>query len=197
MGPEWSTKYQWLPSEFDAPPFSDEVTTQSYINNVHPKEHPKLYILIPKFVSRAIPLWNRVLSRVTFGDIPPRVSDWSNSHQGYDKSEDDEPEQDDGEDDDAYYDRLEDWKDAREIVEPEPTEFKTPKERLRDRTEPWTGAPSPDTRDPPDLAPTVDLRKDFGRLQIIVKLASIHLTPEKPAYKGGSWHVEGQANESM
>lgn len=43
----------------------------------------------------------------------------------------------------------------------------------------------------------VDLRKDFGRLQIIVKLASIHLTPEKPRYEGGTWHVEGQGNESM
>jgi len=29
-------------------------------------------------------------------------------------------------------------------------------------------------------------------LQVIVKLANIHLTPEKPTYNGGSWHVEGQ-----
>ena len=29
-------------------------------------------------------------------------------------------------------------------------------------------------------------------LQVIVKLANIHLTPDKPTYKGGSWHVEGQ-----
>jgi len=29
-------------------------------------------------------------------------------------------------------------------------------------------------------------------LQIIVKLANIKPTPEKPEYKGGSWHVEGQ-----
>ncbi|QUC17481.1 uncharacterized protein UV8b_01722 [Ustilaginoidea virens] len=35
------------------------------------------------------------------------------------------------------------------------------------------------------------------RLQVIVKLASIHLTPEKPAYDGGSWHVEGQLNEHI
>ena len=43
----------------------------------------------------------------------------------------------------------------------------------------------------------VDLREDFGRLQIIIKLANIHLTPEKPEYEGGSWHIEGMANESM
>ncbi|KAM3556275.1 hypothetical protein MY1884_005142 [Beauveria asiatica] len=35
------------------------------------------------------------------------------------------------------------------------------------------------------------------RLQVIAKLASIHLTPSKPQYDGGSWHVEGQLNERI
>ena len=36
------------------------------------------------------------------------------------------------------------------------------------------------------------------RLQITVKLANIHLTPDGNArYDGGSWHVEGQANEQI
>ncbi|KAH6600329.1 hypothetical protein BASA61_002332 [Batrachochytrium salamandrivorans] len=34
-------------------------------------------------------------------------------------------------------------------------------------------------------------------LQVIVKLASIHLTPDKPRYNGGSWHIEGTINESI
>jgi hypothetical protein len=40
----------------------------------------------------------------------------------------------------------------------------------------------------------VDLARDYAKrgLQIIVKLANIHLTPEKPEYAGGTWHVEGQ-----
>ena len=29
-------------------------------------------------------------------------------------------------------------------------------------------------------------------LQVIVKLANIVLTPEKPEYSGGTWHVEGK-----
>ncbi|KAF9641530.1 hypothetical protein BFW01_g1513 [Lasiodiplodia theobromae] len=43
----------------------------------------------------------------------------------------------------------------------------------------------------------VDLRQKFASegLQVIVKLANIHLTPEKPNYRGGSWHVEGMQNE--
>ena len=35
------------------------------------------------------------------------------------------------------------------------------------------------------------------RLQVIVKLANIHLTPDKPSYDGGSWHVEGLLNEHI
>jgi hypothetical protein len=32
---------------------------------------------------------------------------------------------------------------------------------------------------------------------VIVKYAEIVLTPEKPEYKGGVWHVEGTANEHI
>ncbi|KAG9020178.1 hypothetical protein FRB95_004959 [Tulasnella sp. JGI-2019a] len=34
-------------------------------------------------------------------------------------------------------------------------------------------------------------------VQVIVKLANIHLAPEKPEYQGGSWHVEGMQNENI
>ena len=38
----------------------------------------------------------------------------------------------------------------------------------------------------------VNLEKDFRDkgLQVIVKLASVELTPEKPEYSGGNWHLE-------
>jgi hypothetical protein len=35
------------------------------------------------------------------------------------------------------------------------------------------------------------------KLQVIVKLANIILTPENPTYAGGVWHVEGMENESI
>ncbi|TMW64924.1 hypothetical protein Poli38472_009091 [Pythium oligandrum] len=34
-------------------------------------------------------------------------------------------------------------------------------------------------------------------VQVIVKVAEIHLTPEKPAYLGGAWHVEGSDAEQI
>lgn len=38
--------------------------------------------------------------------------------------------------------------------------------------------------------------KESG-LQIIVKMASIELTPSKPVFPTGSWHLEGQLNEHI
>ena len=55
--------------------------------------------------------------------------------------------------------------------------------------------PEPDAFQPPtEPDPTINLKEEYAKsgLQIIVKLANIHLTPENPSYEGGSWHVEGQ-----
>ncbi|KAJ3189492.1 hypothetical protein HDU85_003123 [Gaertneriomyces sp. JEL0708] len=35
------------------------------------------------------------------------------------------------------------------------------------------------------------------KVQLILKLATTHLTPESPAFPGGSWHVEGMRNENI
>lgn len=78
-----------------------------------------------------------------------------------------------GDDVNDFYERRDAWiEDTRQVVQPEPGRFKPPRE--------------------PEHC--VNLRKDYGDrgLQIIVKLANIHLTPEKPEYNGGTWHVEGQ-----
>jgi hypothetical protein len=72
----------------------------------------------------------------------------------------------------SYWDRRERWIEAtRKVVLPEPKVFR-----------------------PLQEPPPFDLREEFGiwGLQVIVKLANIELTPEKPEYAGGTWHVEGQ-----
>ncbi|KAF9126122.1 hypothetical protein BGW39_006858 [Mortierella sp. 14UC] len=45
--------------------------------------------------------------------------------------------------------------------------------------------------------PKFDLRNRGSPLQVIVKLANIVLTPENPRYEGGTWHVEGMANDNI
>ena len=48
---------------------------------------------------------------------------------------------------------------------------------------------------PSSTTSSIDLR---GRkLQVIVKLANIILTPNNPTYPGGVWHVEGMENEHI
>ena len=48
---------------------------------------------------------------------------------------------------------------------------------------------------PPKLPKAISLRN--RKLQVIVKIAEILLTPEKPNYRGGTWHVEGMQNEGI
>ena len=42
----------------------------------------------------------------------------------------------------------------------------------------------------------IELVRESG-LQIIVKIASIELTPEKPSFPPGGWHIEGMMNEHI
>jgi hypothetical protein len=52
---------------------------------------------------------------------------------------------------------------------------------------------APPARDAPGDADALAGR----RLQVIVKVATIELTPDRPAYAGGTWHVEGCHNERI
>lgn len=102
----------------------------------------------------------------------------------------DGPQQGDGEDEGNYYERREEWYTAtRRVVRPEPGTFAPPTVPEDQRKHYFVEGTN-------DLLPSkfVDLRRDYFHrgLQVIVKLANIHLTPEKPEYEGGTWHVEGQ-----
>ncbi|KAG9073104.1 hypothetical protein KI688_000891 [Linnemannia hyalina] len=50
---------------------------------------------------------------------------------------------------------------------------------------------------PPEEIPKYDLKNTGKPLQVIVKLANIELTPDNPKYEGGTWHVEGMANDNI
>ena len=87
-------------------------------------------------------------------------------------ADEDKPPQMEGEDEDDYWERIWEWENQiRRAVQPEPNDFTEPAE---------------------DLSTGDEFMKGKTGLQVIVKLANIELTPEKPAYAGGTWHVEGQ-----
>ncbi len=164
----WSKDFQWLPC--DVKFAGDDVKITSYINNLHPTLHPKLYFAIEKFIAKSIPLWNLTLSS-TYAGRKARIL---HEYTDYDLPRGGPPKEimDD-------WDARDNWVKVNRVLQrPEPRDFES-YQRPADEQ--------------------VDLQKDFGErgLQVIVKLANIELTPEKPNYDGGSWHVEGQLNERI
>lgn len=163
----------------------------SYINNLHPQKYKNLYDVIEKIIACTIPLWNATLTPLNSEYMTATVRNRIYySECKYDPDPEiflpsDGPQQEDGEEEWEYNRRREEWiYDTCQIVQPEPGRFRAVEAEGEDSGELWSPTPLDD----------VDLRRDFARtgLQVIVKLANIHLTPDKPKYEGGSWHVEGQ-----
>ncbi|KAK0215569.1 hypothetical protein IW262DRAFT_1449839 [Armillaria fumosa] len=172
-----SKRFSWLPTDFVISPDGKNAKSLGYINNIHPTNDAALHTVIETLVARFTPLWSRVLveSKEDY-KLPLRTSDsydWEPSecsfYQDHPAPETETDEDYDSEDQDAA------WEDMRVMRYP----------RLLGGYKPGVlGFPKP-----------MDLK---GRkLQVIVKLANILLTPEKPVYEGGSWHVEGMKNESI
>ncbi|WP_405401367.1 DUF4246 domain-containing protein [Streptomyces sp. NBC_01104] len=172
---EFSEKFQWLPTDVDISDDGDAVF-RSYVNNVHPETHRELASVLPDLFARMRPLLENVLTDLRH----PRPLRIEADPFGWYDSEPEHPDKSAFSDDEAYAEAVrvweaaqDDWWENRRPVVPDAPAFAPPAL--------------------PDESARVDLRG--RRLQVIVKLATIHLTPEKPGYDGGSWHVEGMMNE--
>lgn len=177
---EFSERFQWLPTDVDVDD-DGRASFRSYVNNVHPERHRDLASVLPELFARMLPLWENVLTDLRH-PRPLRIT--VDPYGWYESDEYDvpEPERDDFEDEESYTKAYEAWEEAEEE---------------------WWDNRRPVLPDAPAFAPPqvpggsdrVSLRG--RRLQVIVKLATIHLTPDKPEYAGGSWHVEGMLNERI
>ncbi|MFF9016957.1 DUF4246 domain-containing protein [Streptomyces sp. NPDC014870] len=174
---EFSERFQWLPTDVDISDDGD-ATFLSYVNNVHPETHGELAAVLPDVFARLRPLLENVLTDLR-NPRPLRIE--ADPYGWYD-AKPEYPHRSSYSDAEAHaqarraYDEAYDaWWENRHPVVPDAPDFTPP--------------PSP------DASARVDLRG--RRLQVIVKLATIHLTPEKPEYDGGSWHVEGMLNERI
>jgi len=194
----FSNKFQWLPCEVDISGEKPRCDLQhsrldsymlmviriiTYINNLHPHKHTELYSIIEDVIGASLDLWNLTLAPLvpdSYRSIPTpfrRIKYDSVEYDPYpDVDEDVGPQKNEGESERDYWDRRYEWECGlrrQNLVKPEPEEFK--EEVIESSVE------------------TLDLKEKFGgRLQVIVKLANIELTPEKPKYEGGTWHVEGK-----
>ncbi|MEU7280214.1 DUF4246 domain-containing protein [Streptomyces sp. NPDC045431] len=174
---EFSERFQWLPTDVDV---SDEggAAFRSYVNNVHPETHHALAAVLPDVFARMLPLWENVLTDLRH----PRPLRIKADPYGWYGSEPEFPDPSSSGDAAARAEAVRAWEKAQDG---------------------WWENRRPVVPDAPDFTPPelpgeaarVDLRG--RRLQVIVKLATIHLTPEKPEYAGGSWHVEGMLNERI
>lgn len=200
--------FQWLPSNLEFTAGQPKLT--SYINNLHPVAQRSLYGVLEDFVDAAIPLWNECLSwfdhheRMEYiarsdydyfvpdeyrFDLPvfdengvllennTRKVKYQDAKDTVDHWEYDPP---DGFDYDLSL-TLRDWFEKHRVLkETSPLPFCTRQIRAKNM-----------------LHRPTDLKKDFNGIQVIFKLANIHLTPELPEYEGGSWHIEGALNEHI
>jgi Protein of unknown function (DUF4246) len=190
--PLYSTKFQWLPCDVHLTvegSASAEIKCSiwSYINNLHPERHKDLYGVIEDIIAVTIPLWNETLLSYEDGARLQRIP---YTEVWYDQQPEDHP---DWPEEDLDFDHA-DWAQKENdyncrmsevrlqcLIHPEPEPFQIPKE------------------DGPAQLEELPFVKRFAAtgLQVIVKLATIELTPEKPSYGGGAWHVEGQLNEHI
>lgn len=191
-----SRRFQWLPAEVSLS--SDSAKFTSYINNLHPVKHKALYGVLEDVLAKMLPMLDAAIERcMTFdasADSRKRIDAMRTIRKcttpqicGKERYcyPDNRPRNaggDGGEEDDDDYD-SDDWEandewfaETHPVVQPNPGEYR------------YVGVPSFRSSGFFDGAP---------RIQVIVKLANIHLTPEKPAYAGGSWHLEGQLNERI
>ncbi|WP_327712604.1 DUF4246 domain-containing protein [Streptomyces sp. NBC_00464] len=174
---EFSEKFQWLPTDVDVSTEGD-VTFRSYVNNVHPETHHELASVLPDLFACLRPLFENVLTDLRH----PRPLRIEADPYGWYDSEPEYPDQSSYSDKGAYEEALDAWEEAQE------TWWENRRPAIPD-------APVFTPPELPDPSARVDLRG--RRLQVIVKLATIHLTSDEPEYPGGSWHVEGMLNERI
>ena len=164
----YSRNFQWLPCDIAFRP-KNGVEITSYINNLQPERHEGLYGTIEQVISKVLPMWDATL-RETVKRSPTKNSF---TRYGYNPAR-------------IRYGlpkwrHVDGWKRSG-LVMPEPSKetYKARKTCLA-------------------KAPMIDLRKEHAEhgIQVIVKLANIHLTPDSPAYEGSGWHIEGQLNEHI
>ena len=169
-----SQHFQWIPSDFSVSGDGKVALASPYINNIHPTRDKELYSVIPEILQRALPMFERVLSDLLQPLLPTRIVT-SSGGRGPNVAGTADcvwqkciPYPNPISEDD-YYKNKDTLYAGRE--------FRTPDARGK-----YDG-------DLQAMSNRISLKN--RTIQIFVKLANVVLTPERPEYPGGKWHVEG------
>ncbi|KAG0068868.1 hypothetical protein BGZ89_003959 [Linnemannia elongata] len=206
----YSKTHQWLPTDFDITP-EGKIKARSYINNLHPVEHEEMYPVLEEILEKFLPMFEEVLAEIEkippkilkpnrnyYGPVPEFGEEFEEEFEEEDEEEDEDEDEGEGGDDDGQGDKApkasKTPKEPKKPKEVKVYEWYSEKEYYKNRL------PLPivisEFEPRPDLTP-YNLKVPSKPLQVIVKLANIEITPLRPTYPGGSWHVEGMANESI
>ena len=223
---EFSTQHQWLPADFTIDPTTKAVRFESYINNLHPVKHKKLYYALEKVFTLCVPMFDRVLFDLL---NPPsqrvkiEAPDWypDQQQEGDEEGDDEDGDDEEGDDEDEEPEEEgEDEEEAQNSHEEDPDE-ESSQSHETENMEDYDDVvheygsdfgrrrlviPGFDKFERPErifnevksegfdmFTGSKETLSDFGRGQVIIKLANIELTPENPHYTGGGWHLEGMA----
>jgi len=159
-----SQRFQWIPSDFSVGGDGKITLISPYINNIHPIRHKDLYSIIPEILQRALPMFERVLSDLLRPLLPMRVA--TSGVRGFGGAE--------------GIGCV--WSNG--IPYSDPSEDYCANYKFR-----FPGVRGKYDGNLQGMNNRLSLK---GRtLQVCVKIATIALTPERPEYPGGKWHVEG------
>ncbi|KAF2746622.1 hypothetical protein M011DRAFT_526736 [Sporormia fimetaria CBS 119925] len=186
----WSELYQWMPSNVALQP-DGKCKFTSYINNLHPERYPEIYRSIESLIETALPMWGQCLALAgsSRGNEGP-----GRRHSRFPKPEDPDDEND------------KNWEPSiPKPVADEFIEWSTMKPGEDEAMELLSLLRKPripeasfiDVNYHPVPGKRLVERYSATGLQVVVRMISIELTPEKSEFPEGAWHVEGMINEHI
>ncbi|KAG8899163.1 hypothetical protein FRC01_010640, partial [Tulasnella sp. 417] len=177
----YSPKFSWIPTDFQLGKNGTPATALGYINNVHPTQNKDLIPIIESLVGRFSLLWDKVLTDILpeNDSLPGRQKVVGSYTWTYNTESSGSSSQG------GHRRTLGAARSSR------------PRGALK-----TINLPTVDPQGYRKSEQDITYRKSTYSIQertvqVIVKLATIHLTPEKPEFPGGGWHVEGMANERV
>lgn len=196
---EWYNQYysevsSWLPTDFRISEDGKACSAVDYINNVHPQHQSALHHALEDLLACFIPLFNKTLSNAK-NLMPVRLPQLSTL------DEDMVPVDPKTGRSIRYWTTLKQETRFKEWIQQAGDLYKDP-------------VPTLNSEQANLLSRMEETYSLNGRnVQVICKIAEMcvlllskcpcaeslnsHLTPEKPSYAGGGWHVEGMLNESI
>lgn len=179
----YSAKSQWLPAAVKLNERGRAEFT-SPINGLEFEKHPGLYDSLAKLVDCSLPLWSQCLA-IGRGNNPRRCP--CDSEENTYTIPSTIPNHD-------TFHTMAEWDDSPSGWWADPSSVDEDTMKRRPHRYPSCPGPIPfqEFQRLVDETPKIDLSEQYQFLQVIVKMSTIYLTPERPEYAGGTWHVEGR-----